>query len=129
MTPVEQAGYKIGQRFESIGNGAFEKGSIIELTHDDTSVSPFFKLISENFSLNGLSSPVCLKNIKPLEETKIENKIYEAFVRHYEGVSSVYKNIVDWEFGDRFITLNKLDGGVVMIPNDTFSSIDINLGE
>lgn len=56
-------------------------------------------------------------------------KIYEAFVRHYEGVSSVYKNIVDWEFGDRFITLNKLDGGVVMIPNDTFSSIDINLGE
>lgn len=128
MTPVEIAGYKIGQRFKYIGNKSFEKGSIIELTHDDNSVSPFFMLISENCRLNRLSSPVYIKNVKPLEEIKVENK-YTAVITNKETSVSEYKNIAYWEFGDRFITLNKLDGGVAIIPNDSFSSIDISLGE
>lgn len=47
MTPCEELGYKVGDRFEVLtGSEAFTAESIVELFRDDGSPAPLFKLVS-----------------------------------------------------------------------------------
>lgn len=46
MTPCEERGYHVGDRFEVVEDNGFLIGSIVELEEDDESDFPLFKLIS-----------------------------------------------------------------------------------
>lgn len=50
MTPCEEMGYKVGDRFECLADSTFNKGSIIELINDDGTENPLFKLIKGSSS-------------------------------------------------------------------------------
>ena len=84
MTPVQEAGYKIGQKFEYVGDGNFAQGSILELIKDDDSATPLFKLLSGKcyVTYSGKAAHVCgyanLVKIKLLEEVKVEYKYVPA---------------------------------------------------
>ena len=46
MTPCEEKGYKVGDKFEVIEEDSFTTGSIVELYEDDGTEEPLFKLIA-----------------------------------------------------------------------------------
>lgn len=75
QTPCEKLGYKVGDRFVVTGPGGnFNKGSAIELIHDDASSMPRFKIISGVCNTSRDCDGTSFTHLDRL--TKIESDIY-----------------------------------------------------
>lgn len=82
MTPAEQLGYKVGDKFQVIsdeGSSYYKIGMVVVLAVDDNSVCPWFRYVSgpKGRSL-GSNDEICveLEEIKPLDNhvEKLETK-------------------------------------------------------
>lgn len=77
MTPCEELGYKVGDKFivvDLVGRYGFTEGSVITLEHDDGSSCPYFKLLEGSHTERGrVSGYMNLDIVKPYKET--ENKM------------------------------------------------------
>ena len=73
MTPCEERGWKIGDRFVAIADNVFSSGSIVELYEDDGSDIPLFKLVEGECRYNHAAGPggyVSLEFVEPIGESQ-----------------------------------------------------------
>lgn len=93
LTPCEERGYKVGDRFVDRGSISFTDGSIVELYRDDETISPLFKLIRGDTSYckagGELGAYTNLRFVKKIEEDKEEQ------VETFELKPGVYFEISD----------------------------------
>lgn len=88
LTPVQEAGYKIGQRFITLfDHVGFRKGQIVILHRDDGSDSPVFSGANDCYTCasGGPGAYLDLRNVKPLVETKPIEKEIEMSVEFKVG--------------------------------------------
>lgn len=67
MTPCEKLGYKVGDRFEVVVEGAFMPRDLVELVEDDGSCSPYFGRFGRNSITGQNYSYVGLEKVKKIE--------------------------------------------------------------
>lgn len=74
MTPCEEKGYKVGDRFKVMIGSSFDAVSIIELYEDDKTDNPLFKLIEGHTGYNcadgELGAYISLDYIEPINEAQ-----------------------------------------------------------
>lgn len=76
MTPCEKLGYKVGDKFEVVGDHhAFEKGTVITLKRDDRTSNPLFTGARDDGKTEGFCSlhkikPVSQRATKPISKSK-----------------------------------------------------------
>lgn len=75
MTPCEELGYKVGDKFEVVDGdaSAFSKGSIIKLVKDGGTCYPLFRLVEGSCKIFDECGYCTLSKLKPLQNLPTEN--------------------------------------------------------
>ena len=117
MTPCEKLGYKVGDRFEVIGEGAsdhIEVGDIITLYRDDGTYVPFFQRDGEEFD----HDCAFLSSLRPLktEAEKRGAKFGVGGVIKATGDKGVFWKSSSSYLGEEwYLFMN--DGNILVIPS------------
>lgn len=81
MTPCEELGYKVGDKFIVTKGGTFSVGSVVMLYRDDNSYTPLFKLIKGSCKYNVCDGEagayLHLGKVKPIEESRLDTQIQD----------------------------------------------------
>lgn len=111
MTPCEKLGYKVGDKFEVVGEHyAFPRGGIVTLTLDDGSEYPIFEGERTDDDTSGCCSlnkvkPVSKRAVKPISKSKrqLAQLLIEAGVKEFpEGTNWAAQDRDGWREGYPF---------------------------
>lgn len=110
MTPCEKLGYKVGDRFEIIGDELCGnvRGMVITLTSDDGSYTPKFS------GLNGGTSYYYLSDIKKITAQKQDEKMTKFKIT--KGIEKDFEGAPDWA-----VFVSKSIGGDTFWEEDTLA--------
>jgi len=125
MTPCEERGWKVGDRFTAIPGSVFSTGSVIELYRDDGSSCPLFKLISGDCRYNNAHGPGAyelLEYVQPhgvftmTNRTELKRQLADTRAQ-MERLEAELERTEEWEpeGGDWIVTLT---GELKNLPSD-----------
>lgn len=85
MTPCEELGYKVGDKFEAISDGyAYKVGTIVTLDKDDGTDVPYFR------DCEGDVLPMCLSRLAPLKKAPIKPEDEVTITTTYGELAKAY---------------------------------------
>ncbi|SRR5216117_528166 len=121
MTPAEELGYKVGDKFRYVGEGGDDcpAGTILTFTEDDRSDFPYFK------DECGMLRCPHLKNIEPLNNNQGENTMSEITakeVRELNQMSEDDRLLMGAGFLDDRGALT--ESGRLVVNHKTFTGIE-----